>query len=119
MVDEVGVGFDRSGFGITLVVRLWIYEGRTAEFEAFERAAARIMNRYGGAVERVVRLTPPDVPGSTDDPPFEVHLVRFPGRAAFEAYRADADLAALAPARAAAIRRTEVFLGTDGPSYST
>ncbi|MBS1910405.1 MAG: hypothetical protein JST22_00330 [Bacteroidetes bacterium] len=82
-------------------------------FRSYEESAARIMARYGGAIERTVALD--------DDPSAggmrEVHLVAFPDRPAFDAYRADPELNALAGLRATAIVRTEILVGTEGPLY--
>jgi uncharacterized protein (DUF1330 family) len=100
---------------LRIVASLWIVEGRAAAFESFERKAARIMRRHGGRLEHAIR---PERAGSPDaDLPFEVHVLRFPDRASFDAYRSDPDLLALAPERAAAIARTSVLMGVDGPSY--
>jgi hypothetical protein len=41
------------------------------------------------------------------------HDVRCPSPAAYAAYRADAELAALAPVRAACISATDVLVGDD------
>ena len=74
------------------------------------------MGRYGGRIERVVRPTA----GAAGAPvPDEVHVVWFPGRERFEAYRRDAELAGLAGLRQAAIARTDVLLGDEGPPYPT
>jgi hypothetical protein len=43
--------------------------------------------------------------------------VSFASPAAFEAYRADPELRALAPLRESAIARTEVTVGVDGEPY--
>lgn len=100
---------------LRIVASLWIVEGQVAAFEACERKAARIMRRHGGRIEAAIRPLPT---GSQDaDPPFEVHVLCFPGRAAFDAYRTDAELVSLATERAAAIARTSVLIGVDGPSY--
>ena len=93
-----------------LIVTLFVHEGREAEFDEFERQAARIMARHGGRVERVIRPTAVLPAGPL---PREIHVVTFPDLAAFDAYRADAELVALAPLRAAAIARTDVTIGHD------
>jgi hypothetical protein len=82
-------------------VSLWIHDGQEAAFEAFERDTARLMAGFGGRIDQAVRMTP------SPDGPFEVHVVSFPYRAAFEAYRALPGAQALASRRAAIIRRTE------------
>ena len=48
----------------------------------------------------------------------EVHVVTFPGEAAFAAYRADPRLGALAHLRDGAVVSTEILVGEDGPRYS-
>ncbi len=48
------------------VVSLWIREGRVAGFEAYERKTFRIMKRYDGVVERMVRVSEP---GTASDQP--------------------------------------------------
>ena len=98
-----------------VVAVLTVRRARTDEFHRFEAAASKIMARHGGAIERtVVRDAAP-----ADDPETfrELHLVRFPDAAAFHAYRADPELAALAPLREVAVAATEIWTGTDGPTY--
>jgi uncharacterized protein (DUF1330 family) len=97
------------------VVTLWIHPGRAAEFEAYERKAARVMQRYGGVIQKVVRVGNANPP--IDGQPFEVHVLGFPSLEAFHSYRADSELAGLAAERSAAIARTEVLLGEAGPNY--
>ena len=97
-----------------LLVYLYVHPGREADFRRFEREAARIMARHGGAIERVIRpLASPAGP----PPPHEIHVVVFPRREAFAAYRADPELAGLAALRQAAIARTEVTEGEPGEPY--
>ncbi|MGO9451250.1 MAG: hypothetical protein ACLQDV_09445 [Candidatus Binataceae bacterium] len=97
---------------LTLVVALHIHPGHEAEYEQFESAAARIMSRYGGRIERRIRRTAPAA-----DTPYEVHLVTFPDPQAFERYREDAELKGLAEMRARAIRATIVWSGVDLPTF--
>lgn len=99
---------------VLLVASLWIREGRVAEFEAYERKASRIMKRYGGMIERAVRVEA----RMASDSPFEVHLVSFPSQAMFDAYRADAELNALSDERESAIAKSVVLAGTPGPTYT-
>jgi uncharacterized protein (DUF1330 family) len=98
---------------IVVVASLWVREGRVAEFEAYERKASRIMKRYGGVIERAVRVDA----GTPSDRPFEVHFVSFPSQAMFDAYRADAELNTLSDEREAVITKSVVLLGTSGPAY--
>lgn len=100
--------------GILLVVSLFIHPGQEAAFRRFETAAVRIMARHGGRIERVIRpLADPD----GGPRPHEIHLVSFPSQVQFAAYRADPELAALAPLRTAAIARTEIVIGEAGDPY--
>ena len=97
------------------VVSLWIRVGAVAEFEAYERKAARIMQKYGGAIEKVIRTEQESSP----EIPFEVHLVSFPGQEKFAAYRTDPELLSLAADRESAILKTVVIPGVAGPAYSS
>jgi uncharacterized protein (DUF1330 family) len=96
-----------------LVVTLTVRPGALDAFRAFERQAARIMARHGGAIERAVYI-PPAQPGA---PSQEVHLVSFPSPEALAAYRADPALQALASLREAAVLHTEILTGEEGPRY--
>ena len=100
-----------------VVVRLWIHRGREAEFEAYERKVSRIMARYGGIIERAIRTAPASDPGS--DEPFEVHVLRFPSRERYDAYRDDAERRALSGERAGIIAKTDSLVGTSGPIYGS
>jgi len=95
---------------VVVVASLWVRPGRLAEFEAYERKAARILDRYGASIERTVRF-------GAADAPTEIHVVHFPSLATFEAYRNDAELKALAEERAAAIEKTSIAVGEPGPGY--
>jgi uncharacterized protein (DUF1330 family) len=99
---------------LILLVSLFIHPGQETAFREFESAASRIMGRYGGRIERVIRPERVVPEGSV---PHEVHLVSFPGDDAFTAYRADAELVGLAALRQTAIARTEILLGTEGEPY--
>jgi uncharacterized protein (DUF1330 family) len=90
---------------LTMVVLLDVNPGHHDEFERFEQAAARIMGRYGGRIERRLPL---ERAGDADRPD-EVHVVTFPDQASFDRYRQDSELQALAGLRERAIRRTTVW----------
>lgn len=90
---------------MTLLVSLYIHPGQEREFRLFEDQAARIMARYGGEI--VVAFRP------EGGEPYEVHLVRFPDRERFEAYRQDPELLSLAGLRERAIARTEILAGEE------
>jgi hypothetical protein len=96
-------------------VRLWIHRGLETEFEEYERKVSRIMIRYGGAMERVIRTS--GVSDDRSDEPFEVHVLRFPSRDLYEAYRDDAERRSLSGERDGIITNTDIFVGTPGPTY--
>ena len=99
---------------LVLLASLWLKDGDVAGFEAFERRAAAVMARHGGRIERAIRVDRATVPA---DAPFEIHVVSFPDRAAFDAYRADPATQALAAQREAVIARTVVLVGKDAVPY--
>lgn len=99
---------------LLIVAILTIRDGESARFQEFESKAARIMLRYGGVIERTVTL----LPQSTSELDRELHILRFPSREQFDAYRVDPDLQALSALRNAAIAHSEIWLGHDGPNYS-
>ena len=111
---------ERARSEVTLVALLYLRDGREAEYERFESAATRIMSRHGGRIERRIKLTGDAAPRSTAGPaqPDEVHVVCFPDAASFARYRADPEIQALAELRAAAIRETVIWQGTDGQPFS-
>jgi uncharacterized protein (DUF1330 family) len=90
---------------LTLVVLLHLNADHEEELERFEDAAARIMSRYGGRIERRIPLERAGGP----DQPDEVHIVTFPDRGSFDRYRQDPEIQALAGLRERAIRRTTVW----------
>lgn len=97
------------------VVSLWIHPGQEAAFEAFERDAARIMERHGGRIDSAVRVAP----GREADAPFEVYIVSFPNRAMAESCAADRETAGLMDRRAEIFARTFVIEGAEaGPYWS-
>lgn len=99
---------------IVVIVSLFMHPGREEQFRQFETAAARIMRRYGGRIERAI--TPR--PGPPGEPvPHEIHVVSFRDLAGFEAYRRDAELATLASLRQGAIARTEIVIGDEAEPY--
>lgn len=93
---------------IYLVVSLWIREDNIAAFEAYEQKAQGIMQKYGGSIEKIIRLVSH---AEQTDQPFEVHLVRFPNSQMFNAYRLDAEYKALSLEREAVITKTAVLTG--------
>ena len=98
-----------------ILVRIWIHEGLEAEFEAYERKVSRIMARYGGVIECAIRTSKASDDGS--DQPFEVHVLKFPSRDRYDAYRDDAERRAPSGERAGIITNTDILVATPGPTY--
>ncbi|WP_437953341.1 hypothetical protein WME98_23670 [Sorangium sp. So ce296] len=98
---------------VTLVVILTVRCEALDAFRAYERKAAAVMARYGGAIERTV-VTAPDSAGLSLK---EIHIVTFPDEHAFSAYRRDGELGAVAHLRDASVLQTEILRGEEGPDY--
>jgi antibiotic biosynthesis monooxygenase (ABM) superfamily enzyme len=98
---------------LTLIAALYLHPGREAEFAQFETAAAQIMQRYGGTIERRIGVAP----SSGENLPYEVHILSFPDERSFQEYRTDPDLEALRDLRALAVRETVLWFGTELPGY--
>jgi uncharacterized protein (DUF1330 family) len=100
--------------GVRLAVHIWLRDGNVEAFEAYERKVAAILGRHGGRIERAIRCT-----GAASEPaaPFEIHLVSFPDRESFAAYRADPALRALAAERERIVAKTWIVEGIEVPAY--
>ena len=96
-----------------VVVGLWVARGREEDFARFEALAFSIVARHGGSLQRRLALRD----GAASDTPDELHIVTFPSREAFEAYRADPELMSLAALRARAIVRTVIWEGAELPPF--
>jgi catechol 2,3-dioxygenase-like lactoylglutathione lyase family enzyme/uncharacterized protein (DUF1330 family) len=96
---------------LTLVVMLHVDPDAIAAFEEYETRAAPLLSRHGGRLESRIHCSP--APGA----PHEVHVVSFPDAAAFDAYRADPEYAALAEERSRVIRATTVIAGSEAPPF--
>ena len=90
-----------------VVAALHVRPGAEEAFARFEQQALAIVREQGGRLERAVR-----VPRAADAP-YEIHVLAFPSQSAFDAYRQDPRLAALAPLRENAVERTVLWTGSD------
>ena len=99
-----------------IVVRLWIRKGCETAFEAYETKVSRIMARYGGVIDRAVRVS-----GAAEESeaPFEVHLLRFPSRALYDDYLNDPERRSLSEERAGIIANSDSLVGAPGPVYGS
>ena len=88
---------------IRVTAQLWVKESQFDDFATFEIAAFAIMKTHGGFVRHIEKNH-----DARDGQPHEIHTLIFPNIAAFEAYKADQDLLALAALRQKCIAKTEV-----------
>jgi len=100
---------------MTLVVILTVRKEALDKFRTFEKRAAAVMAKYGGAIERTVVITPQNA----EDLLKEIHIVTFPDEPALLAYQQDADLKAVSPLRTESVVHTEVMIGEEGPDYGS
>ena len=98
---------------LVLIATLTVRREAESAFRDYEAAAARIMSRHGGNIERAIEIDGEESAGTFR----EVHIVTFPDRAAFDAYRADPEIVALATLRKSALASTEILFGRDGLTY--
>lgn len=98
---------------LILVVWLEVRRESAAAFSQYEAAAAVIMARHHGRIERAIELE-----SQPQDATFRhVHLVHFDDAVAFDSYRQDPDLLSLAPLRQVAILDTRIWRGRDLPDF--
>jgi antibiotic biosynthesis monooxygenase (ABM) superfamily enzyme len=100
---------------MTLVVILTVRSEAVDTFRAFEKRAAAVMAKYGGAIERTVVIAPQNGADFFK----EIHFVTFPNEQAFLAYRQDGELQEVASLRAESVVDTELMIGEDGPDYGS
>ncbi|MGZ5008358.1 MAG: DUF1330 domain-containing protein [Methylobacter sp.] len=101
---------------VFIVATFWVQEGNVVAFEEYERKAARIMKKYGGSIERVIRFLPHS---DKLNQPFEVHLVQFPSHEAFAGYQSDLEYKVLSSERDAAITKVVVHVGQESLAYAS
>ena len=96
-----------------LLATLTVHPDRVGAFRDYERKAARIMERHGGRIEKVIALDP-----DPEDAFYrETHVVSFPDEASLTAYRNDPEFKALATEREACILATAIRRGKEAPGY--
>jgi uncharacterized protein (DUF1330 family) len=96
-----------------LIATLTVHPDRIESFRDYERKAARIMERHGARIEKVIALDP-----DPEDAFYrETHVVSFPDEAALAAYRNDAEFKSLAAEREICILATAIRCGMNGPEY--
>lgn len=104
----------RETEALVIVATLTVRRALLDRFREYETSATRIMHKYGGGLERTIVED-----GADGEWMREVHILRFPSRQAFEAYRTDLESLSLSADRADVIVATEMLLGHDGPLYES
>lgn len=105
-VDGVRSAAEIDGM-LVVVAALYVRSGAEEAFALFEQKALAIVREHGGRLERAIRV--PRAAGA----PYEVHVLAFPSESAFDAYRADPQLVALASLRESAVEGTALWSGAD------
>ena len=98
---------------ITIVALLTIRDADA--FDQFERQAAAIMKTYGGRIDSAFR---PDAPTTKAQNVDEIHVLKFTNLEAFDRYRSDDKLLALAALREKAISQSTVYVSSIEVDYS-
>jgi uncharacterized protein (DUF1330 family) len=99
---------------LLITVHLFAHEGNITALHDFEQEALTVIREFGG--ELLVAFKPAN-PDKSPEIPDEIHLLQFPSHEAFDAYRQSPKTAALAPKRAAAIRKTVVYFSEEVVTY--
>ncbi len=87
---------------ISLVVIMTIRKEQATKFREFEDHAARIMKKYKGEIVEMVS-------GDAGDELFkEIHVVCFPNREFYEAYKNDVELKSFLELRSLSVFRSEI-----------
>jgi hypothetical protein len=89
---------------VTLAVTLKVPLAGVRDFQAYEARVLPLVAEHGGVLQRRLR---------NGDGTVECHVLRFPSRAAFDAFRGDQRRATLAPLLAASGATAEVYEMTD------
>lgn len=95
------------------LVLLYRSNASVEAFRAFERKAIAIVSSHGG--ELVTAFVPEK--GQVPNPPDEIHLIAFPSKKAFDAYRTDPQTMALADERNSVIEKTIIYTSDEIVKY--
>src|SRR5688500_1671095 len=102
---------DATGEDLVLTQLLWIHPGQEAAFLAFEDLVLPLLARHGGELLLRVRPDAASVVAGSLEPPYEIHLVRFPDEAGLRAYLQDEARTRALPLKEASVRSLLLFRG--------
>jgi len=92
-----------------LVVLIWVMPDQFDALNEYVQKVAPIMEKHGGSF--VTLIEPTVLLGWDEAQPHQVQVSSFPSKAAFEAYRGDAELDELVPLRDTAVRKAVTVAG--------
>ena len=95
---------------------IYLEPGQREALRGYERRVLPVVQRHGGAFERIWSPAPAE-PGAPHDPetPDEIHLLRFDSPTGLEAARRDPEMQALAGLRANVVRKAVLVPVADVP----
>lgn len=88
-----------------------------ALFNDFESKALALVKAHAGELVNAFETDPTEQDLQFGIAGKEIHVLRFPDRQAYDRYRTDPALTALADLRAAAIHSTQVYISTQQKHY--
>lgn len=88
---------------LRITAYLWVKNDALPAFIRFEKAALSYAAKHGATIVHIKRNHAAD-----DGAPHETHVIDFPSQSAFDAYRNDPAMLAMADLRKNCIARTEV-----------
>jgi hypothetical protein len=95
---------------------IYLEPGQREALRGYERRVLPVLQRHGGAFERIWSPAPADPAAPRDpDAPDEIHLLRFDSEAGLEAARRDPEMQALAGLRATVVRKAVLVPVADVP----
>jgi uncharacterized protein (DUF1330 family) len=97
---------------VVITQLVYLHPGKERAFDEFEAVAIPLIGKHGG--ELLLRLRPPPecVVAGSIDPPYEIHLVRFPSDEALARFTSDPERQRLLHLKNDSVRSTLVVRGS-------
>ncbi len=90
---------------------IYVQAGQETVFHDFEAHVLPLLQRHGGQLLYRARPGRPDVIETALEYPYEIHLVSFPAREGFEAYRDDPERLQYVPLKDRSVRKALLIEG--------
>jgi|ERR1019366_5318081 uncharacterized protein (DUF1330 family) len=97
---------------IIITQLVYIHPGKESVFDAFEAVAIPLISKHGGELLLRLRPTPECVIAGSIDPPYEVHLLRFPSDEALARFTSDPERQALLHLKDDSVRSSLLVRGS-------